>query len=220
MFVIILFLFLNNVKCFSDHSLNFLKGWYFFMRFSRNFCFLLYDDSMNPDFITVLSGFGEKAFVVYHDRDINSDGTQKKPHYHVMVMCHNCRSEKVVSGLVHNCGGANDSYLPVVSKRGYARYLCHMDNPEKMCYEPDEVMCLCGADYLELALTKTDKDCQKNSKMKEVLHYCQKNKIIHYCELVDYCMDYRPDWMPCFVGSHGRVIRSYVQSLEYKLRRG
>lgn len=190
------------------------------MRFPRNFCFLLYDDSLNPNFVSVLSDFGEKCFIAYHDRDINPDGTQKKPHYHVMIMCHNCRSEKIISELVKKCGGANDAYLPVSSKRGYARYLCHMDNPEKTSYEPEEVMSLCGADYNKIALTHADIECRKNSQMYEIIHYCRKNKIVHYCKLLDYCMDYRPDWMRVLAGGHGRVIRWYIQSLEYMFRRG
>lgn len=188
------------------------------MKYPRNFCFLLYDDSMNPNFISILSDFGEKAFVVYHDRDVKEDGTQKKPHYHVMVMCRNCRSEMSVAKLVHMCGGANSVYEPVSSKIGYARYLCHMDNPEKTTYESDEVMSLCGADYLELALTKAEKNDNKMAIARAILRYCKANKIIHYCDLVDYSISDRQDWFPCLSGSYGRIVRTYVQSLEYKLR--
>lgn len=186
------------------------------MRFSRNFCFMLYDDSMNPNFITVLSDFGEKAFVVYHDRDINSDGTQKKPHYHVMVMCCNSRSENSIKRLVSDCGGANGVFKAVKTKRGYARYLCHMDNPEKVSYDPEEVMCLCGSDYLSLAMTKTDIESGKLNVLREILRYCRENVIVYYCDLVDYCVDVRQDWLSLLSGSRGRVVRNYIQSLDYR----
>lgn len=173
---------------------------------------------MNSSFITVLSNFGEPTCIVYHDRDINSDGTNKKPHYHVLVMCRNRRSENVIEKLVRNCGGANGKYEIVQSKCAYARYLCHMDNPEKMSYSPDEVMTLCGADYSELALTKSDRSCAKIDKMREILRYCREHNEIYYCDLLEYCMDSRLDWLPCMVGTYGRTIRNYLQSREYKIR--
>ena len=185
------------------------------MRFSRNFCFMMYDDSMNADFISVLSDFGEKAFIVYHDRDVNPDGTQKKPHYHVMVMCKTTRSVNSVQKLVDDCGGANGAYKAIKTKRGYARYLCHMDNPEKMPYAPDEVMCLCGADYLSLAMTKSDVKCNKLNMLRQIIRYCRDNSIIYYCDMVDYCTEERQEWLPVLASSYGRVVRNYIQSLDY-----
>lgn len=204
---------------FFDHSSFFKKEWCFFMRFSRNFCFLLYDDSLNPEFVSVLSDFGEKTFVMYHDRDINLDGTQKKPHYHVMVMCRNAREENVVCELVTSCGGANGVYQAVNSKKSFARYLCHMDNPEKMAYNPEEVMCLGGADYLSTALTKTDKKTSKIKTLREILNFCRENKICYYCDLVDICLDTRHDWTALLIGTYGRVIRNYIQSIDFSLHR-
>ena len=185
------------------------------MRFSRNFCFMMYDDSMNSNFVSFLSDFGEKTFIVYHDRDINPDGTQKKPHYHVMVMCKTTRSENSIKKLVNDCGGANGVYKAVKAKRGYARYLCHMDNPEKAPYEPDEVMCLCGADYLSVAMTKSDLKCNKLNALRQIIQYCRDNSIIYYCDIVDYCIDARQDWLSVLSSSYGRVVRNYLQSLDY-----
>lgn len=176
---------------------------------------MMYDDSLNADFVSVLSDFGEKAFVVYHDRDINPDGTQKKPHYHVMVMCKTSRSINMIQKLVDDCGGANGVFKAVKTKRGYARYLCHMDNPEKMPYEPNEVMCLCGADYLSLAMTKSDVKCNKLNTLCQIIRYCRDNSIIYYCDIVDYCVDERQDWLPILSSGYGRVVRNYVQSLDY-----
>lgn len=170
---------------------------------------------MNPEFISVLSGFGEKAFVVLHDRDMNSDGTPKKSHYHVLVMCENRRSENSIRKLVNACGGANNSYQGVMSKRSYARYLCHLDNLDKMPYEPEEVQCLCGADYMKVALTNADREKGRHKKLREILRYCRENKVFYYCDLVDKCLDERQDWFPLLTGSSGRVIRNYILSLEY-----
>ena len=125
------------------------------------------------------------------------------------------RSENSVKKLVCDCGGANGAYKAVKTKRGYARYLCHMDNPEKAAYEAEEVMCLCGADYLDLAMTKTDKKCNKLNMLRQILRYCRENSIIYYCDIVDYCVEVRQEWLPLLSSSYGRVIRSYIQSLDY-----
>ena len=44
----------------------------------------------------------------------------------------------------------------VNSARGYARYLCHLDNPEKAQYDPAEVRCMGGADYYGITNLPTD----------------------------------------------------------------
>ena len=36
---------------------------------------------------------------------------------------------------------------PVKSVRAYARYLCHLDSPDKVCYRTEDVLSLSGADY-------------------------------------------------------------------------
>lgn len=68
-----------------------------------------------------------------HDKDINPDGTMKKPHWHVIVSWSNTttyRNARVLAQTILH------SPLPQLLKavEGMYRYLTHADNPEKYQY--------------------------------------------------------------------------------------
>ena len=46
---------------------------------------------------------------------------------------------------------------PVKSVRAYARYLCHLDSPDKVCYRTEDVLSLSGADYNTMIQLASDK---------------------------------------------------------------
>ena len=70
-----------------------------------------------------------------HDKDTNPSGEPKKPHYHVLLMFEGVKDyETQVKPIFAEIGGVGREM--VNSARGYARYLCHLDNPEKAQYEP------------------------------------------------------------------------------------
>lgn len=93
-----------------------------------------------------------------HDRDTNADGTPKKAHYHLMFLFGNVRSCKQVSGWLQGIFGASEggSIIGVaapqqVSDRGaLVRYMAHMDNPDKVQYDSQEIIGHGGVDISEL----------------------------------------------------------------------
>jgi len=60
--------------------------------------------------------------------------------------------------------------------RGYARYLCHLDNPEKHQYSRDDVKAFGGADYDEITQLETDK-VKLCSEMETFIHLTDANII-------------------------------------------
>lgn len=93
-----------------------------------------------------------------HDRDTNADGTPKKAHYHLMFLFDNVRSCKQVSSWLQGFFGASESGSIVgvatpqqVSDRGaLVRYMAHMDNPDKVQYDPQEIVGHGGVDIAGL----------------------------------------------------------------------
>ena len=68
----------------------------------------------------------------------------------------------------------------VGSARGYARYLCHLDNPEKAQYSPSEVRCMGGADFYAVTNLPTD-DLKM---LGEVFTFIQEQEIYSLAELL------------------------------------
>lgn len=113
---------------------------------TRNFACVVYPDSAPNDWLDRLRSECVPAFVSpIHDKDINPDGTIKKPHYHVLVMFDGVKTQTQWEEFRNQFGGVGSEI--VQSTRGYARYLCHLDNPEKVRYNVDDVISIGGADY-------------------------------------------------------------------------
>lgn len=114
-------------------------------------------------------------------------GQLKKPHRHVFVMLD---YSAPLETWLNNFAPLNIHYMEIVkSKRGYLRYLCHLDNPEKARYSTSDVMSLGGvdisciyektqrdADNLEIRIINHIRDNQLDSVTKlqnHLLHECK-----------------------------------------------
>lgn len=96
-----------------------------------------------------------------HDADVLSDGSLKKPHWHIVIKWRNTTTIKAV--IKHVCPALGcPMYAKIVaSMRLMLRYLAHQDNPEKAQYNPAEVIYhgIDPSDYAEQtrALTPAEK---------------------------------------------------------------
>lgn len=181
----------------------------------RDCAFLLYPESCNPDWIQILTQLQQPLFWILHDRDENPDGTMKKPHYHVMIMFENPRSVNSIINIATMCGG-NKYLQQVISRRGYARYLCHLDNPEKFQYDPEKcIHSLCGADYSKETISTSEANANKLLAVIEMLKFIDDNQIHIYADLIRYCASLRPDWLEILMGFSGHLVKDYIRSEAY-----
>lgn len=114
----------------------------------RVFACIVYPDSSPSDWVDRLRDSHVEALISpLHDKDVDSSGNPKKPHYHLMLRFPGKKSRDSVSSLLDSVLGSNrlKTFQSVGSTRGYARYLCHLDEPEDVPrYDPDSVVCLGG----------------------------------------------------------------------------
>lgn len=101
----------------------------------RHFWYVVYPESAPKDWVEQLRQTG-LAFCVspLHDKDVNPDGTTKKPHYHVIVSWSNSTTYRSARSL---CDEILKCPRPQILKNptGAYRYHQHKDNPEKFQYE-------------------------------------------------------------------------------------
>lgn len=179
----------------------------------RNFATVVYPDSTDtPDnWLSVLEDLKVPIFVSpFHDSDINPTGEPKKPHYHVMIMFEGMKSKDQVRELFSLVGGVG--LETVNSLRGYARYLCHLDNPDKAQYPPSEVSALSGIDYLEVIGLPSD----KYEMIGEMMDYCVAEYVFSYAALLMYARQYRQDWFRVLCDSGTLVMREFLKSLRWQ----
>lgn len=108
-------------------------------------------------------------------------------------------------------GGVGMEY--VQSIRGYARYLCHLDNPEKAQYDTSLVRCLCGSDYPGIIGLSID----KYKAIGEMIDFVKEYSITTYADLLEYCRDYRFDWFRILCDSGTYVLYEFIKSRTWKL---
>jgi hypothetical protein len=152
----------------------------------RNWAFVVYPESAPSNWQEILQQKGlQCAISPLHDKDIDPDEKEKKPHWHVIaVYSTGCTTFNVVKRLTDELKAPIPQALEQI--RGYYRYLTHKDNPEKHQYDEKEIKTLNGfniGDYIEM--TKSEVNEIKRSLM-SLIRY---NEIVEYSVLMDYLQD-------------------------------
>lgn len=174
---------------------------------TRNFATVVYPESAPDDWQDILSAQFIPAFISpLHDQDINPGGEPKKPHYHVVIMFDSVKTREQAQAVFTLIGGVGCEV--VQSIRGYSRYLCHLDNPEKAQYKQEDVRSLSGADYIATIGLVLD----KYKAIGEMIDYCELNDIVSYSELLIYCRNERFDWFRVLCDNGTVVIKEYLKS--------
>lgn len=183
---------------------------------TRNFATVVYPDSAPADWKEKLDQLHVAAFISpLHDKDVNPNGEFKKAHYHVLVMFEGPKDyDTQVKPIFDEIGAVGREI--VNSARGYARYLCHLDNPEKATYSPSEVLCMGGADYYGVVTLPTD-DLKV---ITEIKRFCRENEIYSLAEIIDIAESLHPEWYSTIVMSRCYVIDKYIKSLEWERASG
>ena len=83
-----------------------------------------------------------------HDKDMNPDGSIKKPHWHIMLLFDGNKSYEQIKEITDKINAPIPKY--VQSVRAMARYFAHLDNPEKVQYAVSEIRGHGGVDLKEL----------------------------------------------------------------------
>jgi hypothetical protein len=150
-----------------------------------------------------------------HDNDLNPNKEIKKPHYHVLFMFDTVKDfETQVKPMFELIGGVGREV--VNSARGYARYLCHLDNPEKAQYDPKDIIAFGGADYSAIVHLPTD----DMKMLQEVFAFIRTNQIYSLAELLDICSEINQDWFSMIAMSRAYVVDKYIKSLMWENENG
>lgn len=174
---------------------------------TRNYATVVYPESANENWQSKLSELCIPAFISpLHDMDQNPTGEKKKAHWHVMLMFDSVKTMEQAKEICEVINGVGCE--KVNSLRGYARYLCHLDNPEKHQYPVEKVRSMGGADYMATIGLATD----KYKAVKEMIEHCKEYNIYSYSDLLEYAMMERYDWFRVLCDSATVVMKEYLKS--------
>lgn len=174
---------------------------------TRNWATVVYPESAPNDWIMKLQEQCVPALISpLHDKDINADGTRKKEHYHVMILFEGVKTSEQAKEVFSVIGGVGIE--PLKCTRAYARYLCHLDNPEKAQYSMEDVICCSGTDYQTMITLATD----KYSAIGEMIEFCIQNEIVSYARLLLFAKENRQDWFRVLCDNGTMTIVQFLKS--------
>lgn len=163
----------------------------------RNAAIVVYPDSAPDDWIARLNDEHVPAIISpLHDKDVNPDGSEKKSHWHVMVLLEAPKTTAQWDEIWDRVLGDKRVRVAenVNSSRGYARYMCHLDNPEKTRYAEDDVIALGGASYQDLIALPSD----DTAMLEDIMLYLREHRDEERCQYLStfmwWCLDARHDW--------------------------
>lgn len=181
----------------------------------RNFATVVYPDSENTpeNWVALLEEAKVPVMISpFHEYDVNPTGECKKPHYHILLAFDGVKTTDQAKAIFDLVGGVGIE--TVASLRGYARYLCHLDNPEKYQYAIENVRCLGGADFHSIINLPTD----KYKAIGEMIDFCEENGIYSFSQLLSYARSERFDWFRVLCDSGTLVMKEFLKSLEWTSR--
>lgn len=180
---------------------------------TRNFATIVYPDSAPDNWLQILRDSQLNIFVSpLHDSDVNPDGEIKKPHYHVLVTFDSVKTQAQFLEFAETFGGVGQE--KVNSLRGYARYLCHLDNPEKYRYKEEDVISIGTDDYLSIISLPSD----KYTAIREMIDFINHEEIYMFSDLLLYCSMNNEAWFRCLCDNGSYVIKEYLKSALFKKR--
>lgn len=181
---------------------------------TRNFGCIVYPESAPESWMEILKEKFVPAFISpLHNNDVDPQGQPKKEHYHVVLMFDSIKTIEQAKVIFDDIGGIGCEV--VNSIRGYARYLCHLDNPEKAQYSVSDVISFCGADYHGVIGLATD----KYKAIGDIIDFCELNNILSYSELLVYCRMNRYDWFRVLCDNGTYVVKEYLKSRQWSINK-
>lgn len=162
---------------------------------------------MKPDFIDILNDSHIQYLVSpLHKDDLQPNGETKKEHYHIMILYDSPHTQEQAQAIFDSIGAVKCQ--AVNSTRGQARYLCHLDSPDKAQYSPSEVICGNGIDYMTLIALSSD----KYGVIREIIQFIETNDVRSFSTLVMWCSDNNEQWFRHLCDDCTYIIKEYLQS--------
>ena len=178
---------------------------------SKNWATIVYPESAPENWKEILGDLKIEVLISpLHDRDLNPTGEVKKEHYHVILMFPSVKSSEQALESFKEFGGVGAERI--ASIRGYARYLCHLDNPDKAQYDTSDVVTYGGADYFNIITLVTDKYVA----LADILDFCDANGIVYYSQLIRWCRVNKFEWFRTLCDGGSYMVKEYLKTASFE----
>ena len=180
---------------------------------TRGYALVIYPESLPKDYIERINNLHMQCLLSpLHDKDVDPEnGQPKKPHYHLMLLFDGPQTEKRAKEVFQEVTGAEVPHVEQLNSiPGMARYLCHLDNPEKYQYPKAEVQEFGGARYLELI----EKVADNMEILSRIFDIIEEEDIFSYRKLIQNLKN-QPDLFRIATQSNTLAISTYLRARQW-----
>lgn len=183
---------------------------------ARAWTTVIYPDSAPKNFEEILRDeLVECLISPLHDKDKEPDGSGlKKAHWHVVLSFKNPVTSEHAKEVFDKINGVGIQKVKDFAQ--LARYLCHLDHPNKYQYDPADVVSIGAIDYRSLIMSGADED----EMLDEIFEAMDANGLITYSMVVRFTRRERPEWKCLVYRKYTRQISEYAKGLNHEMKTG
>ncbi len=189
---------------------------------ARHWTILIYPESVNPNFKDILCNptmAFEWVLSPLHDKDLNDDGTPKKPHYHLLLVFDNAVRINIILEI---CRAINAPEYAQQVRGGITKfyeYLTHKNHPNKAQYSESDIECFNGFDIKEHMSLKELKK-QDDLILNEIFDFVERNEIVSFRHLLAYSRKFKPEWFNLIKSQYVYFITQHIKSIAWEKLNG
>jgi hypothetical protein len=186
-------------------------------RRARAWTAIVWDESAKDNWQDILrEQLVECLISPHHNKDLSEDGTPKKPHWHVVLSFKSPATFEKAKEVFDEIG-ANvppEDKCRVRDFRQMARYLCHMDQPEKHRYDTGDVISIGAIDYYTLVMSNND----ENAILDEIFSFMDEYCIETYPAMIRKMKELHPEWKSLVYRKFTYQITNYAKGIHAELK--
>lgn len=151
-----------------------------------------------------------------HDKDVLPTGEPKKPHHHVVLSFKNPTTYSKACEVFEAIGAVvpPEDTCRVKDFRQMARYLCHLDQPDKYRYQMQDVTSIGSIDYQSLCMSAADED----DMLDQIFEAMDEYALDSYPKVVRFTKEQHPEWKSIVYRKYTRQIAEYAKGLHYEYK--
>ena len=192
---------------------------------ARAWTCLVYPDSAADEWQEVLRELLVECLISpLHDKDVwtktdelenpeHKAGEPKKAHWHVVLSFKNPATNKKAQEIFNAINGVGCK--KVSDFKQMARYLCHLDQPQKHRYLTSDVVSIGAIDYQALVTSAMD----EADIFDELCQFIDDNCILSYRQLCVYVRENRPEWRILVYKTYASGLTRYIKSLAWEIEK-
>lgn len=193
-------------------------------RRTRNWAVIFFHDDLPEDWAQLVDELRFKwVQSPLHDKDINADGTPKKPHYHALVMFESVKTFEQVEDVFKGIFGESETGsiigVPKPQMAGdrcaLVRYMAHMDNPDKAQYDVADIVGHNGADPAEILRYSATETREMIVAMEE---YIEENNITELARFSKAIRYEHPEWHTIVATKMTMYFNAFITSRRHEAK--